>query len=115
MPSPKAVLTKNVLTLLTLLPVLASPAAAGMRDTEACKREVATTYASLDASANEVQSTMKGKREDSCLAYRRHFVDIVKARAAAVQCKTGDERVNDIGRLDGAVEQVNAGIAERCG
>lgn len=106
---------KCVLTYFALLNMLASPAMAGIRDTEACKREVAATYASLDASANQVQTTMKGKREDSCLAYRRHFVDIVKARAAAAQCKTGEERTNDLGRLDGAVEQVNAGIAERCG
>jgi hypothetical protein len=39
----------------------------------------------------------------------------VKARAVTAQCKSGSERERDLGKLDGAVEDINGLIAARCG
>ncbi len=94
---------------------LVATAGAGIRDTDDCRRNIEVAYSSLGQSAGQVQKTSGSRGEDSCMAYRRHFVDIVKARAAAAMCKTGPEREQDLGRLDDAVERINAGIAERCG
>lgn len=105
----------NAMLFFAVFTVLAAPAAAGIRDTAYCKRDIAASYASLDESAGMIKSAGNKKGEQSCLAYRRHFIDIVKARAAAAECMTGTDRTNDLGRLDGAVEQINAGIAEYCG
>jgi hypothetical protein len=38
----------------------------------------------------------------------------LKARAVFAGCKTGPDRDNDIGRLDGTIEDINGAIAESC-
>ena len=52
---------------------------------------------------------------DACAAYRRDFFEVVKAREVTALCKTGTERVQDLGRIDAAVENINGAIAMSCG
>ncbi len=98
-----------------LVSSLALPAAAGMRDTPLCKAELAATSASLGQSSARAQRAGSAKSDEACIAYQSYFLDVVKARTAAAQCKTGPERDQDLGRLDLSAEQANNGIAERCG
>lgn len=107
-------LSRFVVTL-TLLSSLALPASAGMRDTPLCKAELAASFASLGQSSARVQRAGSARSDEACVAYRSYFLEVVKARTLAAQCKTGPEREQDLGRLDVSVEQANNGIAERCG
>jgi len=100
---------------LTFLTCLALPASAGMRDTPLCKVELAASSASLGQSSQRVQRVGSAKTDEACTAYQSYFLEVVKARTLAAQCKTGPEREQDLGRLDRSVEQANNAIAERCG
>ncbi len=100
---------------LTLLICAALPASAGMRDTPLCKAELSATTASLGQSTARVQRVGKAKTDEACVAFQSYFLDVVKARNVAAQCKTGPEREQELGRLDVSAEQANNGIAERCG
>jgi hypothetical protein len=107
-------MSRFVLTLM-FLTALALPAAAGMRDTPLCKAELAASSASLGQSSARVQRAGNAKSDEACIAYQTYFLEAVKARSVAAQCKTGPEREQDLGRLDVSVEQANNGIADRCG
>ena len=100
---------------LMLLTAFALPAAAGMRDTPLCKQELAAASASLGESSTRLQRIGTSKSDDACFAYRVYFLEVVKARSVAAQCKTGPEREQDLGKLDISAEQANDGIAARCG
>jgi hypothetical protein len=90
---------------------LAAPAAASTADM--CKHNLAAASASMDAA--RVRAKSAGRGEESCAAYRRHFLETVKARAVTAMCKNGSEREQDLGKLDGAVENINSMIAATCG
>jgi hypothetical protein len=105
----------RVIVTLMLLSSLALPASAGMRDTPLCKAELAASSASLGQSSARVQRVGRAKTDEACTAYQTYFLEVVKARSVAAQCKTGPERDQDLGKLDLSVEQANNGIAERCG
>jgi hypothetical protein len=45
---------------------------------------------------------------------KRHFLEVVKARAATALCKSGTERERDLGRFDVDVVHANEAIAARC-
>jgi hypothetical protein len=98
---------------LAALLALAAPAPAGTLDQQ-CRQSLAAASAGMQASGAQV-NTVRDKGEESCVAVRRHFLEVVKARAVAALCTTGAERTQDLGRLDGTVEQINGMIAERCG
>jgi len=49
-----------------------------------------------------------------CTATRLYFLEVVKARAVAAQCKSGTERERDLGRFDVDVAHANEAIAARC-
>jgi hypothetical protein len=102
-------------TIVMLSMPFALPAAAGTRDTPLCKAELAASYASLGQSSARVQRAAASKSDEACVAYQSYFLDVVKARSVAAQCKTGPEREQDLGRLDVSAEQANDGIAARCG
>jgi hypothetical protein len=89
---------------------LAAPAAASA---DLCKHSLAAAFASMDAARAHVKRA--GSNDESCAAYRQHFLEAVKARAVTAQCKSGSERERDLGKLDGAVEDINGLIAARCG
>jgi hypothetical protein len=102
----------QALALASMLAVsIAAPAAAGTADT--CKQSLAAASASMDAA--RVRAKSAGAGDEFCAAYRRHFLELVKARAVTAQCKNGSERDQDLGKLDGAVEDINGVIAARCG
>ena len=100
---------------LILLAGLAMPASAGMRDTPLCKAELAASSTSLGQSTARLQRVGKTKSDEACVAFQSYFLEVVKARTVAAQCKTGPEREQELGRLDVSAEQANNGIAERCG
>jgi hypothetical protein len=95
----------------TLAISAAVPAHAGVSDI--CKQNLAVASASMEATRARLKTARAG--EESCNAYRRHFLEVVKARAVTAQCKNGSEREQDLGKLDGAVEDINGMIAARCG
>jgi hypothetical protein len=103
---PVALAQMAMLVILFTVPAAASTA-------DICKQSLAAASASMDAARVRAKSAAAG--EEFCAAYRRHFLEVVKARAVAAQCKTGSERDQDLGRLDGAVEDINGVIAARCG
>jgi hypothetical protein len=105
-------LTLFRLVLLSLL-VLAAPAAADALDAQ-CRQSLAAASAGIQATDAQVKSA-RGTGDESCVAYRRHFLEVVKARAVAALCATGAARAQDLGRLDSTVEHINSMIAERCG
>lgn len=105
----------RVVLALTLLAGLASPVSAGMRDTPLCKAELAASTVSLGQSTARVQRVGNARSDEACVAYQSYFLEVVKARSVAAQCKTGPEREQELGRLDLSAEQANNGIAERCG
>ena len=91
--------------------VLAAPAFAGTPDT--CKQNLAAAFAGMDATGARLKSARLG--DESCTAYRRHFLEVVKVRAVTAMCKSGPERDQDLGKLDSTVENINTLIAVRCG
>jgi len=105
----------RLLLMLLLLSSFALPASAGMRDTPLCKQELAAISASLGESSARAQRAGNNKSDEACIAYRSYFLEVVKARSVAAQCKTGPEREQDLGKLDINAEQANNAIAARCG
>jgi hypothetical protein len=105
----------RVPALLVALAVLATtPAAAGIVDTPTCKRELDAVSASVTEVLTRLKSGPKTVAPEQCAAYRRQFIGVVRARAVIATCKTGADREQDIGRLDGAVENINSAIAANC-
>jgi uncharacterized low-complexity protein len=100
------------LALASLLAVsFAAPAVANTAD--ACKSGLAAASASMDAARARAKRAVAG--EEFCAAHRRHFLEVAKARAVIALCKAGSERDQELGRLDGTVEDINGTIAARCG
>jgi hypothetical protein len=100
-------------TLIPLLAFSATPTAAGMIDNPTCKRELAAVVG-LNTTLIKLKSPGASPSEVVCAAYRNQFLVAVRARAAVAACMTGSDRENEIGRLDGAVEDINGAIAQSC-
>jgi hypothetical protein len=98
---------------LVILLALIAPAAAGAVDTQ-CRQGLAAASTGMESALAQVK-TVRGNGDESCVAYRRHFREVVKARAVAALCTSGAERAQDLGKFDNAVEHINSMIAERCG
>jgi len=97
------------------VPLLAATsAAAGTIDNPRCKRELAAVLATVDEAARLKPGSLRAG-EAACKAYRARFLDLVKARAVIAACKTGADREQEVGRLDGSVEDINTFIAQSCG
>ena len=94
--------------------VVAVPALAGTLDTPGCKRELAVVSATMD-DAQRTKALAARSAEAACAAYRNQFLLLVKARAVVAACKTGPDREQEVGRLDGTVEDINVAIAQHCG
>jgi hypothetical protein len=98
-----------------LVPLLAATsAAAGTVDNPRCKRELAAISATVDEAAR-VKPGDARPGEAACAAYRNQFLSLVRARAVIAACKTGTDRDQEVGRLDGSVEDINTFIAQSCG
>jgi hypothetical protein len=104
----------NIAKVVILVPLLAATSA------------TAGTIDNPDASANSRQSWPRWTRprlkpggaradEAACTVYRTQFLSPVKARAMIAACKTGADRDQEVGRLDGNVEDLNTFIAQSCG
>jgi hypothetical protein len=99
---------------LILVPLLAAASAtAGTIDNPRCKRELAAVSATVDE-ATRLKLGSVGRGETACTAYRAQFLSLVKARAVIVACRTGADRDQEVGRLDGSVEDINTFIAQSC-
>jgi hypothetical protein len=98
---------------LWLAGTLAAPVTAGAADMQ-CRQNLASASTGIEAALAQVKGA-PGNAAESCVVYRRHFLEAVKARAVAALCTTAAERAQDLGRFDNAVEHINNVIAERCG
>jgi hypothetical protein len=97
-----------------LIPFIAAvPAFAGTLDTPGCRRELAAVSATMDEAARTKALSLRSS-EAACAAYRSQFLLLVKARAVVAACKTGPDREEEVGRLDGTVEDINVAIAQNC-
>jgi hypothetical protein len=101
-----------VLTIAAALP--ATAAAAAQRDASPCQRNLKLASTGVNDIAGRLKSAAKATGEERCAAYRQHFLVAVRARAVLADCKGGPDRNADIGRLDGAIEDINGAIAESC-
>jgi hypothetical protein len=90
---------------------LAASAFAEIVDTPSCKRELAALSQKLGA----LPQTKPGHAAASCTTYRTQFLETVRARAVVAACRTGKDRDQEIGRLDGRVDDINGAIAQACG
>jgi hypothetical protein len=90
---------------------LTAPAFAEIVDTPSCKRELATLSQKLGA----LPQTKPDHAAASCTTYRTQFLETVRARAVVAACRTGKDRDQEIGRLDGRVDDINGAIAQACG
>ena len=79
-------------------------AQASVIDTPTCKRALAT----LSTSA------AKPSGEALCSIHRQTLLDTVRTRAVIAACKNGQEREQDVARLDGAIETINVAVANTC-
>jgi hypothetical protein len=95
--------------------VPAAPAlAAGPVAKPACARELAVTETSLLKTLVRMQSVRKASASEQCETYRAHAAVVVKARDVFERCSTGATRTQDLGDMDGALEQVKGAIASTC-
>jgi hypothetical protein len=81
----------------------------------ACRYNLAAATARMERALARVKGVRTGRDADTCAAYRRDFFDVVQARELTALCKTGAERIQDLGRIDVAVENINGAIALSCG
>lgn len=102
---------KIALAAVGMVMALAVTASAEVVDTPGCKRELAAISQSLGA----LPQTKPAATSASCSAYRTQFLETVRARAVVAACRTGKDRDQEVGRLDGRVEDINGAIAQACG
>ena len=110
----RSVLPVDLAPLLALSLLSLPPAAAGTLDTPACKRDLDRASVGVTEAMARLKVLPKVCSEERCAAYRQHFLVVVKARNVVATCKTGPDRDQDVGRLDGTIEDINGGIAEAC-
>jgi hypothetical protein len=94
--------------------LLAVPARAGTLETSACKRDLLSASAGVSETKSRLKGLAKTRVQEKCAAYRAQFLVVVKARAVFASCKTGQDRDEEIVRLDGTIDDLNGGIAESC-
>jgi hypothetical protein len=80
-----------------------------------CRQDLPAATARMERALAQVRHGRGTDSAEACAAYRRGFFEIVKAREVTALCKTGPERVQDLGRIDAAVEDINGAIATSCG
>jgi hypothetical protein len=101
-------------SVLAVMLLVAAPARAGSIDSSACKRDLTSASAGVSETKARLKGLAKTRAEEKCAAYRAQFLVVVKARAVVANCKTGSDRDEEVGRLDGTIEDLNGGIAESC-
>ena len=102
-----------IVAALTLL--YSACAHAGTIESPACKRGLTAVSTGMSESAGRLKALLAKTRGDArCAAYRDEFLATVRARAIFANCMTGEDRNSEIGRLDGAIEDINGAIAENC-
>lgn len=94
-----------------VLALLVAPAQPAPLEQSGCDHTLADAYANvtvLQARAKTAHGV------EACAATRLYFLEVVKTRAIAAQCKNGPERERELGRLDADVEAINSTIAAHC-
>lgn len=97
---------------LVLLP--ASPALPNVAESPLCQSYLSNAMATMQATEARLQSLRGKQGNDLCSLTRTHYLEAVKTRAVMAQCKSGPERVQSVGQLDAAIEQLDDVIAARC-
>ena len=82
----------------------ASPVQASVIDTPTCKRALASLPI----------STAKHSAAAVCSVHQQSLLETVRTRAVIAACKNGQEREQDVARLDGAIETINVAVADTC-
>jgi hypothetical protein len=80
-----------------------------------CAQTLPTASARVERVLARIKDARSRPGGDACAAYRSDFFEVVQAREVTALCKTGAERERDLGRIDGAVEDINGAIAATCG
>ena len=80
------------------------PAQASVIDTPTCKRALAALPV----------STSKPSGPAVCSVHQQSLLETVRTRAVIAICKNGQEREQDVARLDGAIETINVAVANTC-
>jgi hypothetical protein len=101
-----------IVAALTLL--FSAAAHAGTIESPACQRHLTAVSTGMSESAARLKTLAKTRGDARCAAYREQFLATVRARAIFANCKTGEDRDSEIGRLDGTIEDINGAIAESC-
>ncbi len=83
------------------------PANAATLDSPTCKRALASV---TSASATPVKASSEG----ACSMHRQSLLETVRTRAIIAACKNGQEREQDVARLDGTIESINVAVATSC-
>jgi hypothetical protein len=92
----------------------AAPASSDTVETPACKRELAETWAGMEAALARLKKVARAGSAERCGAYLEHAAIVTKARDVLDRCKIGREREGDLAHMDGALDDVKATISREC-
>ena len=81
---------------------------------EKIKRDLHLASTGVTEAMARIKGLANVTGEAKCAGYRAQFLTVVKARNVYATCKTGADRDQDVGRLDGTIEDINGSIAESC-
>lgn len=96
------------------LATLAAPLGAATVETPACKRDLADTWTSMEATLARLKGVVRAGRDEKCAVYRRHVGVVLKAREVLSRCKTGPDREGDLAHMDGALDDIRTTIDREC-
>ena len=95
--------------------IATGPAAAEMRDTPECRRDLATANALINGIAAREKQFVAGELAKNCALLRQNLVDMTKARGPLDRCITGHDHGENLGQIDGSMEDIRAVLANKCG
>jgi len=99
-------------------PAVAAPAPvtpAVTRAPASCPQTLAAAGARMERAIAAVRSGRPNETAETCAAFRRNFFEVVQAREVTALCKTGADRVQELDRIDVALDNINGTIAKSCG
>jgi hypothetical protein len=97
-----------------VLALVVPAAAAGAAAPKTCARELAITETSLLKTAIRLQAATLVSQHEKCATYRTQADVVMKAREVFERCSTGRYREQDVGQMDGALNQIERAIASIC-
>jgi hypothetical protein len=105
---------RRMMLVLLLLPAALAPAAGGMVENDACRRDVPLARQTVERSQASLAALGDG-RSEICPAWRRHRDGMMEASRVYRRCLTGTDRRVEAARMDGMVADFNDAIGKMCG